>query len=840
MSDQDRSPEDWVWEQIRAGKTADFHARLGRCEPKTSSDWGDERRLSTAFLRQLFYDKTYLNEIPPEGVRIVGAWFPEGLTLPGGQLSRHLRLEQSRFEKPIDLAFQTLDGSLSLVGSFVAATPRGVDLTNAKIGQLELDEATVEGALTMPSLQVGQDLMMRGSFASIDLGGGAKITGNLILNGATVNGALNMNGLQVGQSLFMQGTNEQPATFADVDLTTAKITGGLSLSGATVNGALDMNAVQVGQSLFMQGTKDRPATFADVDLVTAKITGSLILNGATVNGALDMYAVQVEQFLLMRGTKEQPATFAAVNLATAKIGQLEVDGATVEGALTMPSLQVTGKLILSGATVKGALNMNAVQVAQSLFMQGTKEQPGTFADVNLVTAKITGDLILNGATVNGALNMNGVQVGQFLLMRGTKEQPATFAAVNLTNAEIGQLELDGATVKGALNMNALQVGQALLMRGTKEQPATFAAVELVGNAKITGNLDLDGATVKGALNMNRLQVGQGLFMRGTKERPATFAAVNLATAKITDGLNLYGATVKGALNMNGLQVGQSLLMRGTKEQPATFAAVNLANAKIGQLEVDGATLASLNLSGSSIERELRLLPLTWSGDGRLILRNTHVSVLHDSDSAWPKSVTLDGFTYDRLGGVEENGDTRRSRQDRSCRWYTRWLEKDRTYSPQPYEQLAGVLRKNGDPAMAADVLYAGRERARREARDTWGLRGRQDALLRFIGMTLLKWTIGYGLGLRYFRCLIWIAVLTSIGMVILHNDATVLDTGVHPQRLDSFVYSFQKLVPLVEFEKFDQVRLGHWAKMYFYVHRTLGYVLALFLGAGLTGLTQKS
>ena len=77
-------------------------------------------------------------------------------------------------------------------------------------------------------------------------------------------------------------------------------------------------------------------------------------------------------------------------------------------------------------------------------------------------------------------------------------------------------------------------------------------------------------------------------------------------------------------------------------------------------------------------------------------------------------------------------------------------------------------------------------------------------------------------------------------MLFLHNDDTVLDTGVHPLFLDRFVFSFQKLIPLVEFEKFDQVQLGHCAKMYFYVHRTLGYVLALFLVAGLTGLTQKS
>jgi hypothetical protein len=145
--------------------------------------------------------------------------------------------------------------------------------------------------------------------------------------------------------------------------------------------------------------------------------------------------------------------------------------------------------------------------------------------------------------------------------------------------------------------------------------------------------------------------------------------------------------------------------------------------------------------------------------------------------------------------------------------------------------------------MAAYVLYKGRERARCAALSKWRLAGDRTLLLpgwRFIGMTLLMMTIGYGLGLRYFRCLIWIAVLTVIGMVFLRNDATVLDTGVHPPFLSSFVHSFQKLIPLVEFEKFDQVELGHWAKMYFYVHRTLGYVLALFLGAGLTGLTQKS
>jgi hypothetical protein len=154
--------------------------------------------------------------------------------------------------------------------------------------------------------------------------------------------------------------------------------------------------------------------------------------------------------------------------------------------------------------------------------------------------------------------------------------------------------------------------------------------------------------------------------------------------------------------------------------------------------------------------------------------------------------------------------------------------------------------------MASYVLYEGRERARREARDTWRLPGPRTELSRFIGMTLLKWTIGYGLGLKYFRCLLWIFGFTLFGMVVLYYGASVLDnrsgfplvlhdgTRAHVRLFDMFVYSFQKLIPLVEFEKFDQVQLGHWAKIYFFVHRTFGYVLALLLGAGLTGLTQKS
>ena len=71
-----------------------------------------------------------------------------------------------------------------------------------------------------------------------------------------------------------------------------------------------------------------------------------------------------------------------------------------------------------------------------------------------------------------------------------------------------------------------------------------------------------------------------------------------------------------------------------------------------------------------------------------------------------------------------------------------------------------VLRAHGDPSGANDVLYAARERERSEA---W----KAKAWHRWLGLWLLRWTIGYGLGWRYFLVLIWIGLLTLGGAVML-------------------------------------------------------------------------
>jgi hypothetical protein len=234
----------------------------------------------------------------------------------------------------------------------------------------------------------------------------------------------------------------------------------------------------------------------------------------------------------------------------------------------------------------------------------------------------------------------------------------------------------------------------------------------------------------------------------------------------------------------------------------------------------------------------RTLAPKWEDGGKLILRNTHVGAVQDRWSrekegvAWPDEVRLEGFTYERLGGLEGVG-TEADMLDRDVDWYLGWLKRDPGYSPQPYEQLAKVFRAAGHGAKANSVLYAGRERERDNG---WS----QGSYGKWLGLTLLNVTIGYGLGVRYFRVLRWVLGLTLLGALILATSPEAVEKGP----FWNFFCSFDLLLPLIELSKeygaFAQKEdLANWIKLYFYGHKIMGYLLASFLVAGLGGLTQK-
>ena len=245
-------------------------------------------------------------------------------------------------------------------------------------------------------------------------------------------------------------------------------------------------------------------------------------------------------------------------------------------------------------------------------------------------------------------------------------------------------------------------------------------------------------------------------------------------------------------------------------------------------------VATLDLSGSKIDGELRLANVRWTEDARLFLRNAYTSVLHEN-GCWPRRVELDGFTYDHIGGIGETDGRELSRKVACERYIKGWLEHDPTYTSQPYEQLADVFRRAGEPEWASDVLYASRRRAEQTAAEEriplFSIEHLRVPTWHSLGMRLLNWTIGYGLGYRYFRCLWWILGFTVLGTGILFLAPPPLIQGQPvPENVlnpaNYVVYSLVRLLPFFTLDEFKDVSLSSFAKWYFYFHQLVGWVLA--------------
>jgi hypothetical protein len=335
-------------------------------------------------------------------------------------------------------------------------------------------------------------------------------------------------------------------------------------------------------------------------------------------------------------------------------------------------------------------------------------------------------------------------------------------------------------------------------------------------------LSFTGSVLTGSLLMNSSDVG--LFM----SEDAEFKDVSLRGAHIGRQLVLVRAKVTGTLNMDSANVGTDLILVDGQFSKR----IKLSFAKIGGiLGLRGATLADgLDLTETRIDSELLLGPPQpiWGDDAKLILRNTRVGALQDAPEAWPKQLDLNGFSYERFGGLGASPEA--AVGQRGSKWFVSWLARDEFYTPQPYEQASNVLRQMGHPEMATDVLYAGRERDRKQA---W----QRKEYLRWLGLSLLNGTIGYGLGYRIlFWPLYWVIALVLIGTIVLRaTGQTLRDDG----QTIGLWYSFDTLLPVVELRQAHyDIDLEGFARYWFYVHKLMGYVLVSFLIAGLSGLTS--
>jgi hypothetical protein len=485
-------------------------------------------------------------------------------------------------------------------------------------------------------------------------------------------------------------------------------------------------------------------------------------------------------------------------------------------------------ILIVGAWFPGGIDLRFANLEGPMLLGWSRVD----GDVGLLGASVD-QLVMSGSSFKG-VNMDGIEVKSDLFMRNG----ATFDGdVNLGGASVGgQLEMTGSSFKG-VNMEKLQVKSDLFMRNG----ATFDGDVNLDGASVGGQLVMSGSIFKGDVSMMSLKVGQYLLLFSD-----TFDGdVNLSLASVGGMLGVGGSTFKG-VKMGGLQVPHLAMTDG-----ATFDGdVNLSLASVGgALNFGGATFhRNVDLAGATVTD--LLLGSTkdpspkWDPGSRLILRDANVGGLKDridqqngqDHDAWPDSLELDGFVYGRLASVSI-GDEQAEMTNHDIGWYVRWIKRNLSFSPQPYRQLAKVFRELGFPEKAEDILYAARAEERSQA---WVRR----EYIRWLGLSLLQFIVGYGIGSYAFRVLFWVLGFSLLGTAVLWFSVSARAKGP----LWRFAASFDRLLPIVqlnkEFDDFfndpDRKRLKGWQMAYFAVQALTGYVLASFLVAAMAGLTQTS
>jgi hypothetical protein len=385
--------------------------------------------------------------------------------------------------------------------------------------------------------------------------------------------------------------------------------------------------------------------------------------------------------------------------------------------------------------------------------------------------------------------------------------------IDLTFSHLQAVEVR-ASVTGPISADMSELARDLSVRfGTSGPLSLF-------RSRIGGNLDCTGGT----------------FFGGSRE---TINAVESTIAG--DAIFHDGFTTDGVVDFRLARLGQSLSFHG---------AVFTGEAETG-----------LDAERALIGGTLYWVAVQHTSRTELDLENTKADALWDDEASWPAPgmLTIDGFVYNEFAGGPADADAR-----------LRWLElQPPGYRPQPYRQVATVLRASGRETGATDVLIAKEEVLRHQA----GLGRMERAWNRMLDVT-----IGYGY--RPLRALWWMAGFVVVGTVVFGlgylarivtpTDAAAyrafVESGTAPPHyppFNAFVYSLENFLPVVALQQEEYwrpnplhsakghtrcrdsgsatgIRAGTLLRWYLWFHILAGWTLTPLFFAGLSGLVRPA
>ena len=370
-------------------------------------------------------------------------------------------------------------------------------------------------------------------------------------------------------------------------------------------------------------------------------------------------------------------------------GESPAAGEALRDALLNSDLRADPRgLTIRAAYITGPTDLADLRLPHGLrFDSCAFEQPADWQRLTVANLRLadctTPSLALNEAHIDGTLDLDGISTTTVTAEGAIIGGVLSLFGATLTNEDGVALGLDRIIVKGSAYLNSMTVtgGVRALM------------------ATIGGQLALEGSTLTNA-------GGIALWL----EEVDIAGIAHLNSVTVTGEVRAFGATIAGPLALQGgaklvneggraLSLDRAEIKGGAYLDAATVTgAIWAAHATIdGELRLDGATLTNtgrvLNLESARVGR-LILTPAAVKGT--IALSAAQITVLitpWDMRDLIGSELSAPGW---RLGDVR--GAIRHDRKAAAG-----WLRRDNfneEFVPQPWQELANVYERNGQPADA--------------------------------------------------------------------------------------------------------------------------------------------
>jgi hypothetical protein len=670
--------------------------------------------------------------------------------------------------------------------------------------------------------------------------------------------AFNGEGLHIGGNLLMSDTTVRGETrftqaFIEKDLDAANgkfhhleahaicgdrmhVKGNIFFSdGFEAKGSLRLPRATIETDLSFFGSKLQ---------ICGKQSRSLYCEGAKVNGTVYLNNIIVKNGYVDFSYSSIGGNFNCTNSSFLETGDyaLKARGMNIGGSVFMCSEddaalpEVTNFQALSLVCLTGT-KIDMDLICKNAHFENNKKNilEDSYEALLINNMTIDGKVVLSGKKFQaiGGINLDYTRIGSYLdcedatcIAPQTEEKKHSFAFAGGKLIVNGSIYLDdGFNAKGTVMLNEAQIGRNLVLN--KGRITNGNNISLWGNQrKIAGCIFMEEFTSAGKICLDNACVGGSLLCRNSelKNGSPTDTKNFPVDDKAKDG--------PYALSAEGIKMG--------------------GHAKFEHLDVAGV----VSFLHAEIKMKLVWKKITKQPNFSLFLAGANIGVLDDEPESWPEhgNLRISDFKYNYIEDLKPENIKKR---------YTRWLRLTRYFRPQPYVQLAEVLKKCGLEDEAKEVMIEKNKRGRSQSHFSKFLKFIHGLLVGYgykpgraakYGFFFIL--IGWGIFFGAFKNNLMVPLDSKNGVGNLYQIAKLSDNGVDTSSgfgMYSLVYSIDTFIPIINFQASsywlptaylknsnkEVSSLGCFVCIYRWIHIFMGWLISSMFIVALGRFSQK-